>query len=88
MQSFGTVGEFDKAKAATDLFLLDIQLPDGNGLRVCDALKDSPQFSHVPVVMMSANLEPIAFLSTRANGFIEKPFDLDRLLQRVASLIA
>ncbi|RYZ15371.1 MAG: response regulator transcription factor, partial [Sphingobacteriales bacterium] len=40
VQSFATVGEFDKAKATTDLFLLDIQLPDGNGLKVCDALKD------------------------------------------------
>ncbi len=67
-----------------DLFLIDKQLPDTDGLHVCRFLKQSPLTAHIPVVMMSAY--PNARQLSRdagADDFIEKPFQLDHLLATV-----
>jgi DNA-binding response OmpR family regulator len=73
---------------ATNLFLLDIQLPDGNGLDLCEKLKADPRYSNTPILMMSANVKNgAAMLVSHADGFIEKPFDIGKLLDRVAGLI-
>lgn len=87
VNSFDSVKHFESGKQATNLFLLDIQLPDGNGLQVCEQLKASKEFGHTPIIIMSANLKPANLLTSSADSFIEKPFDIDRLLERVAKLL-
>lgn len=64
-----------------DLFLLDIMLPDGNGLDLCKELKKSENTREVPVVLMSAHAD-ISRMEG-ADDFIAKPFDVDELLQRI-----
>jgi two-component system phosphate regulon response regulator PhoB len=72
----------------TNLFLLDIQLPDGNGLELCETLKADPYYNTIPILMMSANIESAtAVQRSHADGFIQKPFDINRLLDKVATLI-
>lgn len=87
VNSFDSVTEFAKAKATANLFLLDIQLPDGSGLEVCEQLKANIAYQHIPVIIMSANLKASHLLTSSADSFIEKPFDIDGLLERVAKLI-
>jgi DNA-binding response OmpR family regulator len=64
-----------------DLFLLDKQLPDFDGLDICRHLKASIATAAIPIVMMSAfpNARVLS-LAAGADDFIEKPFQLDQLL--------
>lgn len=67
-----------------DLILMDVRLPDGNGLDICAKLKKDQLTAHIPIIMMSAHLD---FLDAKdqcsAEAFIPKPFDLDNLIQKV-----
>ncbi|WP_082489517.1 response regulator transcription factor [Pedobacter sp. Leaf176] len=90
VHSFENIASLSKAypKDETDLFLLDIQLPDGNALDLCKILKASPIYQSIPILMMSANFKKgISVPPCQADGFIEKPFDINKLLDRVAMLM-
>ncbi len=72
-----------------DLILLDILLPDLDGLSVCEILKRQPATKKIPVIFMSA-LSPGVSKRTamlQAEDFFTKPLDLERLEQRVAGLL-
>lgn len=64
-----------------DLFLLDIMLPDGNGLDLCKELKKNKDTREIPVVLMSAHAD--ITITEGADDFIAKPFDVDELLLRI-----
>jgi DNA-binding response OmpR family regulator len=68
-----------------DLFLLDRQLIDIDGLDVCKHLKSNAATSHVPVIMISAT-QSITKLARAAgaDGVIEKPFQIRELRQLIA----
>ena len=71
------------------LILLDVMLPDGNGIDICRALKSDPATAQIPVVIMSAHAAEKAVLEEAcADDFISKPFDLDLLLHRVKRILA
>lgn len=71
-----------------DLFLLDKQLPDIDGMDICRYLKSNQQTKKIPVVMISASPQ-LDLLSKEAgaDGFIEKPFSLSTLLTTVSSIL-
>ncbi len=69
------------ADTRPDLVLLDVQLPDGNGLDLLEEVKGAHR--ELPVVMMSGHgTIEMAIQATRlgAHDFIEKPLSTDRLL--------
>ncbi len=71
-----------------DLFLLDIMLPDGNGLALCQEIKDDSDTCNIPVVMMSAHMSPEKIApEIQTDGFIAKPFDLDDVTKHLNSLL-
>lgn len=77
------------AVALPDLIILDIMLPDGNGLQLCKELKSSEATQHIPILLMSANINnKMAAIDSEANDFISKPFDIDDLTLRVQKQIA
>jgi DNA-binding response OmpR family regulator len=82
---FGTVSDFKNAvkTAVPDLFLLDVMLPDGDGITVCNQVKADPKTSYLPVIMMSAHVTDQSNIGCPAEEFIPKPFDLERLLMRI-----
>lgn len=67
-----------------DILLLDVMLPDGDGIQICDDIKSKPRTAHLPILIMSAHA-PAEKISAEscANGFISKPFDLELVLSRV-----
>ena len=88
VDSFENIKSFNKRPTRPSLFLLDVQLPDGNGLDLCEKLKTDENFAYIPIIMMSAHLHKATMMKqSLADDFIEKPFDIERLLQRVALLI-
>jgi DNA-binding response OmpR family regulator len=67
-----------------DMIILDVMLPDGNGLVVCDELKSDQKTSSIPILIMSANSQAQEVKeSCSAEDFISKPFDIDDLVKRV-----
>lgn len=91
VKSFSTVGEFNTGRSLTkpDIYLLDVMLPDGNGLDVCAELKENELTSGIPVVIMTANSQ-IEKMKTDclAEKFISKPFDIFEVADIVSQLTA
>ncbi|RZM21961.1 MAG: response regulator [Pedobacter sp.] len=83
---FSTVGELlaNKNSLRPDVFLLDVMLPDGNGIDVCRKLSCLKATASIPVLMMSAtaDLKQIS-ANCPAVGFVAKPFDLSSMLNAV-----
>jgi DNA-binding response OmpR family regulator len=64
-----------------DAILLDIMLPDGNGLEICKQLRANPKWASVPVIIISAHSPPMTAEATAAgaNGYLAKPIKLNTL---------
>lgn len=76
----------DRVKAAKpDAILLDLMMPGMNGRQFLQALRNDPAYEHVPVLIMTAvhGLE-VNLASIGASEVVEKPFDVDDLLNKVA----
>ena len=64
-----------------ELFLIDVMLPDGNGLDLSAELKQDPKTAALPIIIMSAHATVAHVLHKAcADDFISKPFDLDDLV--------
>ena len=66
-----------------DLVILDIRLPDADGLAICSLLTDDPVTSTVPVVIVSGMERPDIVRAARAAGcrfYVRKPYDPNALL--------
>jgi DNA-binding response OmpR family regulator len=74
-----------------DLVLLDVGMPDVDGLEVCRALRRSAETAKTPVLLVTARSEVVAdpkvWQSAGANGAILKPFSPSRLVAMVQELL-
>ena len=73
-----------------DLILLDILLPDLDGLSVCEILRRQPSTKRIPIIFMSALSGDVTKRTAqmRAEDFFTKPLDLNRLEKRINELLA
>jgi two-component system, OmpR family, alkaline phosphatase synthesis response regulator PhoP len=72
-----------------DLILLDILLPDLDGLSVCEILRRQPATKKIPVIFMSALSSNVTrrTASMQADDFFTKPLDFVRLEKRIGELL-
>ncbi|QDW23358.1 response regulator [Pedobacter sp. KBS0701] len=87
VSSFADIASLNKAleQHVPDAFLLDVMLPDGNGIDVCCKLKADKSTGDIPIVMMSANYNASQMSALcSADDFISKPFDITDFTRRVA----
>ncbi len=71
-----------------DLALLDVMMPNVDGLTVCRVLR--AEHNRLPVLMLTARTETsdrVAGLDAGADDYLPKPFELDELLARVRALL-
>ena len=76
--------------ALPDLLILDLMLPDGDGLDFCRQLRNEPHLRGLPVLMLSARGEPldrVLGLELGADDYLPKPFEPRELLARVKALL-
>ena len=68
-----------------DLLLLDVQMPGQDGREICRKLKQKENTRNIPVILVSAstNLEKSA-KDAGADDYLEKPFNMHDLLEKVA----
>jgi len=73
-------------KVTPDLILLDIEMPDSDGYEVIKKLKGVGRTSHIPVIFLTAKIDPeneVRGLDLGAVDYITKPFSRELLLKRI-----
>jgi DNA-binding response OmpR family regulator len=73
-----------------DLVLLDLNLPDLDGLSVCRELRDTTAVRDLPIIMLTARVEEsdrVLGLDLGADDYITKPFSLRELKSRIRALL-
>jgi two-component system phosphate regulon response regulator PhoB len=82
----------EKIKAfKPDLILLDLMLPDADGLDICKSLKKDTQFSSIPVIMLTAKgteMDRIVGFELGADDYIVKPFSTRELVLRIKAILS
>jgi two-component system, OmpR family, alkaline phosphatase synthesis response regulator PhoP len=69
-----------------DLMLLDVMLPELDGLAVCELLRRDPATANIPIILLTAlssELARISGLGSGADDYVTKPFSLRDLVERV-----
>ena len=69
-----------------DLILLDIMLPDSDGLDICKAIRRDPDLAATPVIFLTARAsetDRIVGLELGANDYVIKPFFVRELIARI-----
>lgn len=77
-------------KEAPDLVILDLMLPDIDGLQVCKYLRGNERFASVPIIMLTAKTEEIdkvIGLELGADDYVTKPFSTRELIARVRAVL-
>ena len=72
------------------LLLLDLMMPKKDGYQVCRELREDPEFSLLPIIMLTAKQEAADRLlgfEVGADDYIVKPFDRDELVARVRAVL-
>ena len=72
------------------LILLDIMLPDEDGISVLTKLKKNPEWKKVPVILVTAKtseMDKVKGLDTGADDYISKPFGVLELISRVKAVL-
>ena len=69
-----------------DLILLDIMLPDSDGLDICKGIRRDPELAAIPVIFLTARAsetDRIVGLELGANDYVVKPFFVRELIARI-----
>ncbi len=69
--------------AAVDLIVLDIDLPDGNGLEVCRQIKEKQDTPIIFLTAMGENSDIVKGLNVGGDDYMTKPYDLEVLVARI-----
>lgn len=73
-----------------DVVILDINMPQRNGIELCRELRESAKYKHLPIIMLTArssSLDTIMGLETGADDYVAKPFEPLELLSRIRSVV-
>ena len=74
-----------------DLVLLDLMLPELDGLAVCEILRRDRGTRRIPIIIMTATsgqLARVAALAAGANDYVTKPFPIQGMLERIDAILS
>ncbi len=72
------------------LILLDIMLPDEDGMSILKKLRKNPETSEIPAIMLTAKseqIDKIKALDCGADDYVTKPFDVPELISRIKAVL-
>ncbi len=92
VEAFLNADGFYRSLAAKtpDLVVLDLMLPDADGLDVCRYLRSEPRLAAIPIIMLTARSEEtdrIVGLETGADDYVVKPFSPKELVARIRAVL-
>jgi len=73
-------------KDLPDIIVLDLLMPDMNGMQVLKSIRENPRTAGMHVVMLSANSEILSIAAGQdfqADSYIQKPFELSKVIQTI-----
>jgi len=73
-----------------DLIVLDLMLPDSDGMEICKNLKSNEEFSSIPIIMLTARAtetDKVLGLELGADDYVTKPFSPRELVARVKAVL-
>ena len=76
-------------KERIDLVVSDIMMPGIDGIALCNRIKSTTEYCHIPVILLTAAVgmeTRIGTLEAGADGYIEKPFAIELLQANIANL--
>ena len=79
-----------KLAANLDMILLDVMLPEIDGLEVCREIKSRSQTAMIPIIMLTARdgeIDKVLGLELGADDYITKPFSMRELLSRIKAVL-
>jgi len=90
--SYANSSEFLKSivSRAPDLIILDLMLPDLDGLSVCRQLKKDADYRGIPIIMLTAKVletDKVAGLDLGADDYVTKPFSPRELMARIKAVL-
>lgn len=81
----------EKVKAENpDVVLLDLMMPEMDGIEACKHLKSDPKYKHIPIIMLTAKGEidnKIEGIEMGADDYVTKPFNLHELKARIKMVL-
>ncbi len=78
------------SKEIPDLIILDLMLPDSDGIEICKYLKSNENFNSIPIIMLTAlssEVDRILGLEIGADDYVTKPFSPRELVARVKAVL-
>ncbi len=78
-------------KERPNMILLDVRMPDGDGLDLCKNLRQDPKNESMPILMLTGlDDEPtiVRALENGADDYLTKPFKFDELLEKIKALLS
>ena len=79
-----------RQQARPDLLLLDVMLPDGNGFDILAQLRGRPEYSTLPIVLLTAKTDLVDIrngLALGADGYITKPYSKNQLAEVIGRVL-
>lgn len=73
-----------------DLIILDLMLPDMDGLEICKLLKSKSDYKHIPIIILTAKgdeTDKIVGLELGADDYVTKPFSPRELIARIKAVL-
>ena len=83
-------GDCQASEQIPDLIILDLMLPDADGIEICKNLKKRDKYSSIPIIMLTAKGEEtdkILGLEFGADDYVTKPFSPRELVARVKAVL-
>ncbi len=92
VETFETCAAFYKRikSCVADIVLLDIMLPDKDGMEILKELRQNPNTKNLPVILLTAKsgqMDKIKGLDSGADDYITKPFDILELVSRINAVL-
>ena len=78
------------SKKAPDLVIIDRKLPDGDGLALCQEMRQQPAFAKTPVLFLTgkgSTADRVIGLKMGADDYLTKPFSPEELVARVEAVL-
>ncbi len=92
VNTFSNAKDFEKKMESKypDLILMDIMLPDRDGLSLVSDLREHPETATIPVIMVTAKtseMDKVKGLDQGADDYMTKPFGVMELISRVKAML-
>jgi DNA-binding response OmpR family regulator len=92
VKAFLDAEEFYRAlqKEIPDLVVLDLMLPDADGMQICRYLRTDKRFAAIPIIMLPAKageIDRVLGLEMGADDYVTKPFSMKELIARIRAVL-